>query len=463
MIERVRERLSRIKMPHTYVLLTGILLCVVVMTYLIPAGEYDRVMDAASGRMVVLPDSFHYIEGIRPGIFDIFLALQRGYVSAADIMFLIVFAYGYVYMLTENGTLNRAIRLLTRKLGSRTYLLIPVCMFLFGILGATLGIFEEVYGLISVFMGITVALGYDAVVGGAVVYVGVATGFAAAITNPFSVGIAQSIAELPISSGLWYRVVIFLVFQSASVWYVMRYAKRVKADPTRSIIYGEQAAVPPAPAEDGGEMTLRQKICLLLFFVTIGVLLYGTSAWGWYVDEIAAWFLMMMVVTGIAGGYSATEICKSFIESTRSIVPSLLVIGFTRGILLTMQDAMISDTIVYGLSKLLGSGNKALAAVGMLFLQNVINFFITGSSSQATITMPIMVPVADIVGVGRETAVLAYCFGDGFSDMFWPTACALQCGLMGIPLNKWYRFMAPLFFIMVVLQTAFIVISAYLY
>lgn len=463
MIERVRERLSRIKMPHTYVLLTGILLCVVVMTYLIPAGEYDRVMDAASGRMVVLPDSFHYIEGIRPGIFDIFLALQRGYVSAADIMFLIVFAYGYVYMLTENGTLNRAIRVLTRKLGSRTYLLIPVCMFLFGILGATLGIFEEVYGLISVFMGITVALGYDAVVGGAVVYVGVATGFAAAITNPFSVGIAQSIAELPISSGLWYRVVIFLVFQSASVWYVMRYAKRVKADPTRSIIYGEQAAVPPAPAEDGGEMTLRQKICLLLFFVTIGVLLYGTSAWGWYVDEIAAWFLMMMVVTGIAGGYSATEICKSFIESTRSIVPSLLVIGFTRGILITMQEAMISDTIVYGLSKLLGSGNKALAAVGMLFLQNVINFFITGSSSQATITMPIMVPVADIVGVGRETAVLAYCFGDGFSDMFWPTACALQCGLMGIPLNKWYRFMAPLFFIMVVLQTAFIVISAYLY
>ena len=463
MIERVRERLSRIKMPHTYVLLTGILLCVVVMTYLIPAGEYDRVMDAASGRMVVLPDSFHYIEGIRPGIFDIFLALQRGYVSAADIMFLIVFAYGYVYMLTENGTLNRAIRVLTRKLGSRTYLLIPVCMFLFGILGATLGIFEEVYGLISVFMGITVALGYDAVVGGAVVYVGVATGFAAAITKPFSVGSAQSIAELTISSGLWYRVVIFLVFQSASVWYVMRYAKRVKADPTRSIIYGEQAAVPPAPAEDGGEMTLRQKICLLLFFVTIGVLLYGTSAWGWYVDEIAAWFLMMMVVTGIAGGYSATEICKSFIESTRSIVPSLLVSGFTRGILLTMQDAMISDTIVYGLSKLLGSGNKALAAVGMLFLQNVINFFITGSSSQATITMPIMVPVADIVGVGRETAVLAYCFGDGFSDMFWPTACALQCGLMGIPLNKWYRFMAPLFFIMVVLQTAFIVISASLY
>ena len=463
MIERVRERLSRIKMPHTYVLLTGILLCVVVMTYLIPAGEYDRVLDAASGRMVVLPDSFHYIEGKQPGLFGIFLALQRGYVSAADIMFLIVFAYGYVYMLTENGTLNRAIRVLTRKLGSRTHLLIPVCMFLFGVLGATLGIFEEVYGLISVFMGITVALGYDAVVGGAVVYVGVATGFAAAITNPFSVGIAQSIAELPISSGLWYRVVIFLVFQSAAVWYVMRYAKRVKADPTRSIIYGEQAAVPPAPAEDGGEMTLRQKLCLLLFFVTIGVLLYGTSAWGWYVDEIAAWFLMMMVVTGIAGGYSATEICKSFIESTKSIVPSLLVIGFTRGILITMQEAMISDTIVHALSSLLKTSNPVLSAIGMLVLQSLINFFIDGSSSQATITMPIMAPVADIVGLSRQTAVLAYCFGDGFSDMFWPTNCSLQCGLMGIPLNRWYRFITPLFFIMVVLQFLFMGISVYVF
>ena len=457
-----KDKLLHIKLPHTYVLLTMILLAVVVMAYVIPSGQYDRVFDEATKRTVVLPDSFHYVAGKQPGLFDIFLSVYRGYVSAANILFLVVFAYGFVYMLNKNGTLHAAVHALIRLVGDRTQLLIPVGMVLFGLLGSTLGIFEETYGLVPVFAGIMAALGYDTLVGGVVVYVGVATGFAAATVNPFSVGIAQSIAELPISSGLWYRVVIFLVFQSAAVWYVMRYAKRVKADPTRSIIYGEQAAVPPAPAEDGGEMTLRQKLCLLLFFVTIGVLLYGTSAWGWYVDEIAAWFLMMMVVTGIAGGYSATEICKSFIESTKSIVPSLLVIGFTRGILITMQEAMISDTIVYGLSKLLGSGNRALAAVGMLFLQNVINFFITGSSSQATITMPIMAPTAELVGLSKQIAVLAYQFGNGFADCFWPTSCALCCGLMGVPINKWYKFITPLFGILFVMEFVFITAAVFI-
>lgn len=463
-MRRWREKLSSLKMPHTYVILTIILLAVVVLCYLIPAGEYDRVVDPSSGNTVVLPDSFHFTQGKRPGLFDIFLALQRGYVDAADILFLIVFAYGYVYMLTKNGTLNNAIHVLIRRMKDKTYLLIPVFMMLFGILGSTLGIFEETYGLVSVFVGIGLALGYDGLVGGAVVYVGVATGFAAATTNPFSVGIAQSIAEVPINSGLLYRLVIFLVFQSASIWYVMRYAKKVKAHPEKSVMYGvPMEFTPPDVHDTNGEFTLRQKLCLLLFFVTIGLLLFGTMKLGWYINEIAAMFLMMAVVTGIVSGYSATEICNTYIESTKSVVSSILIIGFTRGILLTMQDAMISDTVVYGLSKLLDSSNKMISAVGMLVLQNVINFFITGSSSQATITMPIMTPVADIVGLNRQTAVLAYCFGDGFSDMFWPTACTLNCGLMGVPLNKWYKFIGPLFFIMVVLQVFFIALSVVVY
>lgn len=246
-MKKRKEKRFHLKMPHTYVLLTIILLTVVAMTWLIPAGSYDRVLDEASGRMVVLPESFHFVQGVRPGFFDIFLALQRGYVSAANILFLIVFAYSYVYLLTESGTLNNSIRVLVRRLGTRTHLLIPVCMMLFGLLGATLGIFEETYGLIPVFIGIMTALGYDPLVGGAVVYVGVATGFAAALTNPFSVGIAQSIAEVPLNSGLWYRAVAFLAFQGVSIWYVMRYAKRVKADPTKSVLYGEsyEVQIPP--------------------------------------------------------------------------------------------------------------------------------------------------------------------------------------------------------------------------
>ena len=157
---------------------------------------------------------------------------------------------------------------------------------------------------------------------------------------------------------------------------------------------------------------------------------------GWYIDEISSLFLAMMVVAGVVGGSSLNEICLTFIESTKSVVSSILVIGFTRGILIVMKEALISDTIVYYLSSLLDIGNPVISAIGMLFLQSIINIFINGSSSQATITMPIMAPVADIVGVSRQTAVLAYCFGDGFSDMFWPTNCSLECGLMGIPISK---------------------------
>lgn len=461
--DRVKNKLMSIRMPHTYVLLTIILLLVVAFTSMIPAGEYVRVLDEVSNRMVVVPGSFHEVEGSRPGFFDIFLAIQRGYVSAADVLFLIIFAYGYVYTLIENGTLGSLINCMIKALGSKTYLIIPAGMLVFGILGSTMGIFEEVYGMIPVFAGIAVALGYDTIVGGSIVFIGVATGFAAATTNPFSIGIAQSIAGVPMYSGMAYRVVIFIVFQAAAILYVMWYAKRVKANPEKSVLFGEKMDALPVHELKDDPMTFRHKLSLLLFLCTIGMLLYGTMKLGWYIDEIAALFLMMMIVAGVVGGYSATQICKTFIASTQSMISSVLVVGFTRGILLIMQDAMISDTIVYYLTQLIAGFNSYASAVGMLLIQNFINFFITGSSSQAMITMPIMAPVADIAGLSRQTAVLTYSFGDGFSDMFWPTACALECGMMGVPLNKWYKFMTPLFGIMAVLQVLFIMLSVVVY
>ena len=308
-------------------------------------------------------------------------------------------------------------------------------------------------------------LGYDNLVGGAVVYIGVATGFAAAMTNPFSVGIAQTIADVPLNSGVAYRAVIFAVFEMVSIWYVMRYARKVKQNPELSVLYGcdEVERSDKKQYDKEVNFTFRRKLCTILFFATIGILLYGTSMLGWYIDEISSLFLAMMVVAGVVGGSSLNEICLTFIESTKSVVSSILVIGFTRGILIVMKEALISDTIVYYLSSLLDIGDPVISAIGMLFLQSIINIFINGSSSQATITMPIMAPVADIVGVSRQTAVLAYCFGDGFSDMFWPTNCSLECGLMGIPLERWYKFITPLFLIMTILQVFFIALSVCVY
>lgn len=452
----------KFKMPHTYVILSGLLILVSMLTHIIPSGQFERIKDAATGKMIVVPGSFTFSPGKTPKIFDVFLNLQRGYIDAADIMFLIIFAYGFVYMLIKNGTLDAFLGALIKIMGKKIHWLIPISMLTIGILSSTMGIYEEVYGLIPVFIGIAVALGYDIVVGGSIVFLGVVTGFSAATLNPFSIGIAQGISGVPMFSGIKLRIIIFIVAEAISISYVMWYANKVKKDPTKSVVYGlELESFHKKDVDDLKDIkvTTRQKLCLALFIATISFLLIGTTKFGWYINEIAAMFLMMMIVVGLVGGYTPTEIAKTFIESTKTMVPSMFVVGFTRGILLTMKDAMISDSIVFYLVKFLEGQSKIFSALGMLGLQNIIHIFITGSSSQATITMPIMAPTSELIGLSKQTAILAYQFGNGFSNMFWPTACALETGLIGVPLDRWYKFITPLFLLTVLLQIVFMIIA----
>ena len=208
---------ERVKMPHTYVILITILVIMTVLTHIIPAGQYQRVEDPVSGKMIVVPGSFEFVDIKAPGFFDIFLSLQRGYVDAANIMFLIIFAYGFVYMLVKNGTMDAALGTLVRLVGKKVQLMIPGTMIVLGALSSTLGIFEEVYGLFPVFVGISVALGYDIVVGGAIVCLGVIIGYASGTFNPYTIGIAQDVAGVEMFSGLGLRVVILVVFELAAI------------------------------------------------------------------------------------------------------------------------------------------------------------------------------------------------------------------------------------------------------
>lgn len=465
-METTEKKKFHFKMPHTYVILISIMVLMLLLTHIIPAGEYNRVEDPVSGKMVVVPGSYHQIDVDAPGIFDLFLALQNGYVDAANIMFLIIFAYGFVYVLTKNGTMDAALGTMVRKIGSRVSLLIPITMLVLGVLGSTMGIYEEVYGLFPVFVGIFMALGYDAIVGGAIIFLGVSIGYAAGTTNPYNIAVAQDVAGVQLYSGMGLRWAIFVAFEALAIFYVMRYARKIKANPGLSLLKGihvDSVEMNSLNNLDAVKMTLRQKLCLIEFFGVIAFLTYSVLNLGWYVDEIAALFLMAMVIAGIISGYSATDICKTFIESTKSMVSSMLIVGFTRGILILMQQGCITDTIVYGLVNVLDGASKYVSAYGMLILQNIIKFFINGSTSQATITMPIMAPTAELVGLSKQIAVLAYQFGNGFADCFWPTSCALCCGLMGgVPLNKWYRFITPLFLMMLVLEFVFMTIAVWI-
>ena len=454
----LKERIKNFKMPHTYVILVTIMFIVLILTHIIPAGSYERVEDAVTGKMVVVPDSYAYVDAQAPGLFGLFQALEAGYVDAADIMFLIIFAYGFVYVLTKNGTMDAALGTLVRKIGNRVQLLIPITMLILGLMASTMGIYEEVYGLFPVFVGIFVALGYDAVVGGAVIFLGVSIGYAAGTTNPYTIAIAQDIAGVELYSGMGFRWLIFVVTEIIAIAYVMYYARKVKKNPTKSVVYGTEMDAVKAKSLDElqtASMNTRQGLCLVLFFGVIIFLFYAILNLGWYVDEISAFFLMAMVVAGIISGYSATEICKTFIESTKSMVSSMLIVGFTRGILILMKEGMITDTIVYGLVSLLKNTSTYLSAYGMIIIENIVKLFINGSTSAATITMPILAPTAELVGMSRSIAVLAYQLGHSFADIFWPTSCALCCGLMGVPINKWYKFITPLFGILFIMEFVF--------
>ncbi|MBQ1271327.1 MAG: YfcC family protein [Clostridia bacterium] len=455
-------------MPNNYVVIFGIIVLAMIMTYIIPAGAYDRVAND-EGRMVVVDGSFHFVEQSPVGPFELFECISSGFTEVSDIIFFIVFAYAWISVLLKNGTFNAMVGGLIRKFGNKIELLIPVIMIFFGVLGSTMGMSEETYGLIPAFVGIAIALGYDAFIGTCMTYVAAATGFASATLNPFTIGVAMSIAEVEYPYGLPYRILIFCVFQAIVIWYVMRYARRIKADPTKSYLYGVKLSIATDMASkeelENCYLNKRQVGCIVVFLVTIFFLVYGTITWGWYINELSALFLISMIVSAIVGGgMGPNDIAQNFVMAAKDMMFGAMVVGLSRGIVVVLNSGSIIDSIIYGLSQplltmgeTLGALGNYVSALGMLVVQNIVNFFIGSGSGQASAVMPIMAPLADMIGLTRQTAVLAFQFGDGYSNMFWPNGIFLISGLMGAPAGKWFKFVAPLFGIIFTFQCIFMI------
>lgn len=437
----------KLKMPHSYVIIFSIVVLTFILANVVPAGEYTRAINDA-GYSVVVADSFQYVDKIGCSLFDMFVAIQEGFIDGGQIIFFIIFAYTFVYALLKNGTFDAVIGALLRTVGDRIQLIIPVFVLVFGVLGSTMGMAEETYGLVPVFMAMGVALGYDAVVGASLVYVAVSVGFAAATINPFTIGVAQTVSGLVPSSGLWYRVICFVVFELITLVYIWRYARKVKADPTKSVLYGTHIDLLEVGSKEelmAKPFTTTHKICAALFVATIVMLVYGTIGLGWYINEIAALFIVMYLVVCIISKFTPDQIATFFIEAAKDMMYGSLIIGLSRAIPTIMNNAKIIDTIVYALVQILQNFQGAISVLGMLFVQNIINFFIPSGGGQALVTMPILAPVAELVGLSRQIAVLAYQFGDGFSNIFWPTSVFMMCGIMRIPVDKWYKYITPLF------------------
>ena len=443
---------------NAFVLLFFVIVISAILTYIMPAGEYDRV--EKDGRTVVVPDSFHLTDASPVGFFDIFTSIHTGMVNSASIIFFILIIGGAFGILKTTGALDALIISLTSKLSNRELLLIPVLMLFFGAGGALMGMAEETIVYIAIITPLAIALGLDAIIAFAIVSVGANIGFMSAVLNPFNIGVAQSIAELPTFSGIGLRLVLFVALYLAGVIFVYRYAKKIKANPELKFI-GNVKKDTQMNLDATVKLTTRHKWILLIFLLNFIVLIFGVIKFGWYITEIASLFLLFGIIMGVVGKLSPNQMADSFIDGAKDLIGGALIIGFAQAILVVIQDGKLIDSVLFYASSFLSQLSPILNAIGMFFLQLFLNFLVPSGSGQAALTMPIMAPLADLVGVTRQTAVLAFQLGDGISNSIFPTSGVLLAGLAvaGIPYTKWVKWVLPLLLIQIVIAIIFLIIA----
>lgn len=451
------------KVPHTLVIISIIILLVGVATYLVPGGAYEKIVNEA-GKTVVVDGSFEYIESNPQGIFDILQAPIRGIIGGAEIIAFLFIVGGAINVITRTKAIDFGIVRIVNLFRGKEILIIPTIFFMFSLGGGVFGMTEEAIPFIAMMIPITLALGYDSIVAVSITYLAANTGFAAAMLNPFNIGIAQSIAELPMYSGIEYRTIIWLVSTIVVTLFIMLYAKKIKKNPKLSPVYEidekkRQNLASVESTEDN--FLLSHKIILLLLVACIAIIVWGVLAKDFWIPEIAAVFLATGILAGIVGKLNIDEIADAFILGAKDMVGAAIMLGFARAIMILAENASIVDTILFHLSKVLGSISGILAAYLMLPIQMFINFFISSGSGQAALTMPILAPLGDLIGISRQLTILIFQLGDGFSNAMFPTSGVLiAClGVAGIPYTKWLKWILPLQGILFILGIAFITIA----
>ncbi|KQY12365.1 C4-dicarboxylate ABC transporter [Massilia sp. Root133] len=451
----------RLRIPNTFVLLFAILALIALATWFIPGGKYDTHL--VNGKQLIDPASFHYVESAPQGLVALMKAPIKGFVEAAQIIGFVLVVGGAFAVVQKTDAIDTGIRSIARMHEHSALVraaLIPVFVTLFSLGGATFGMNEEAIPFVLIFVPLALALGYDTITGVSIPFLGSQAGFGAAFLNPFNVGIAQGIAGVPVFSGIGYRLIVWVATTSVTILFLMWYAARVKQNPTLSPTYVlDQTRRLEQPAATGlDRMTGRHKAVLAIFALALAAMVIGVVKFDWYIDEIAALFLSMAIVVGIVGRLGSDNWVAAFMQGAKDLAPTALVIAIARGTMILARDAHIIDTMLHGLMPLVQSSHPVFAAQKMYLIQSVINFFIHSGTGQAALTMPIMAPLADLVGVTRQTAILAFQLGELSTPMI-PTS-GITVGVLAlarVPWITWARWMIPLQLIYLVLALVLLV------
>ncbi len=450
------EKTSKSRVPHVFALMFLITIIMAILTWIIPAGEYERIKVGA--RTVVVADSFKVVESNPQGFWQVFDAVVKGWIQSASMIFMVFFVGGAIKILEETGTIRVGMNRIVHKLKGKEFLAVAVIMILMSIGGAT-GVFANpVIALIPLGILLAKGLGYDSVVGFAIIYLGSYAGFNVGWGNVFTVGIAHEIAELPMFSGFGVRVLFHIVNVALCIGFVYLYAKKIKNDPTKSLLYSaEEAAEEKNHFEEQEHMDLRHILCTLIVFFGFGMIIYGSLELKWGINHYSVIFFMMAVFCGLLGGLGINGTASNFVKGAASLTYAALVIGMARGISVVMTDGKIIDTVVYYISLPIAKYGPVIGANLMFFANTVLNFFIPSGSGQAVTVMPIMVPLADLTGITRQVAVQAFQFGDGLSNCFIPTSSVLMgcLGLASLSYEKYVKWVFPL----IALQIALAVVA----
>jgi uncharacterized ion transporter superfamily protein YfcC len=440
-----------IRLPHTLLLIYIMVVLTVIATWIIPGGEYKRV--EKEGRTVPVAGSYTRVENRPQGLEGLFVSPAKGFVEAAAIIAIVFICGGAFNVIQKTGAVSTVIHNLSLKFGQSKalrILFIPVTMILFSLGGAIWGMCEETMPFILIFVPLSLSLGYDTIVGVALPFLGAASGFAGAFFNPFTVGIAQGIAGLPLYSGLGYRLIVWAVGTAIAIAVVMRYAARIHKDPTLSPSYDDdrqkkgllqvgKTAVERLP------LTAAHKRVLAVFIGGFAVMVFGILKYHWYILPIAGVFLAIGILSGVVGRLSGDEVGKAFVEGAKDMVNAALIIGTARAILIVAQDGKILDTILAGMAGAISRFHPLISAEIMFVSQCVINFFVHSGTAQAALTIPIMAPLGDLVGITRQTAVFAFQLAEYINPVL-PTSGVTMgvLGLAGLRWEKWARWLVPL-------------------
>lgn len=464
MKEKIKKK-KELKALNPMLFLVAIMLIVTVASYIVPVGSYERIV--VDGQEMVDPASYHPVERSPITPFNLLISVTLGMQRGSAIIFFLLIIGAMFAILDGTGAINAGMTNVVRAMKGKELLMIPVCMIVFGMGSAFCANFEEFLAFVPLVLACCLTMGFDSLTAVGIIFCAAASGYGGAITNAFTTGIAQSIAGLPMFSGMGLRIAVFVTLLSVSIIYVTWHALRVKKNPQLSSTYDVDRLTAKNVALNVTEsvpLTTRQKIVLAVFIGGIAFTVYGIIKKGYYIDELAGIFLAIGIIGGLIGGLRPGEICEHFEKGCVNMLFPCIMVGLANSVIILLEQSNMMDSIIHLLASALNGLSPMLTAFGMFVVTDLFNVLIPSGSGKAAIVMPIMVPLADMMDITRQTSVLAFQLGDAFTNVMAPTggeilAALAMCG--GVSFKKWMKYLLPLFICWWIIAFIFLAIAVY--